>query len=133
MARKQLLEREDGPRLWAVIDEAVLRRPIGGYAVLREQIESLLGYGNTPNVRLQVMPFDFLKRADASQVVTFIQNEHPQTIALILAYLQPTQAAAIISSLPRWEHLARASLTGPTTCQSGPCTGCSTPTLAAWL
>src|SRR5580704_6481121 len=50
---------------------------------------------------LQVMPFDFLKRADASQVVTFIQNEHPQTIALILAYLQPTQAAAIISGLPQ--------------------------------
>ena len=36
---------------------------------------------------LQVMPFDFLKRADASQIITFIQNEHPQTIALILAYL----------------------------------------------
>jgi len=50
---------------------------------------------------LQVMPFDFLKRADASQIVTFIQNEHPQTIALILAYLQPQQAAAIISGLPQ--------------------------------
>ena len=50
---------------------------------------------------LQVMPFDFLKRADASQITTFIQNEHPQTIALILAYLAPAQSAAILSGLPQ--------------------------------
>ena len=50
---------------------------------------------------LQVMPFDFLKKADASQIITFIQNEHPQTIALIMAYLQPSQAAAILSGLPQ--------------------------------
>ena len=50
---------------------------------------------------LQVMPFDFLKKADASQITTFIQNEHPQTIALIIAYLQPAQAAAILSGLPQ--------------------------------
>jgi len=49
---------------------------------------------------MQVMPFDFIKRADASQVITFIQNEHPQTIALILAYLPASQAANIISGLP---------------------------------
>ncbi len=50
---------------------------------------------------LQVMPFDFLKRADATQIMTFIQNEHPQTIALILAYLQASQAANILSGLPQ--------------------------------
>ena len=50
---------------------------------------------------MQVMPFDFLKKADATQIITFIQNEHPQTIALILAYLQPAQAAAIMSGLPQ--------------------------------
>jgi flagellar motor switch protein FliG len=50
---------------------------------------------------LQVMPFDFLKRADATQIITFIQNEHPQTIALILAYVSPAQAAAILSGLPQ--------------------------------
>jgi flagellar motor switch protein FliG len=49
---------------------------------------------------MQVVPFDFIKRADAGQVITFIQNEHPQTIALILAYLQPSQAALILSGLP---------------------------------
>jgi len=50
---------------------------------------------------MQVMPFDFLKKADATQITTFIQNEHPQTIALILAYLQPAQSAAILSGLPQ--------------------------------
>jgi transcriptional regulator with XRE-family HTH domain len=57
MARTQLLQRPDGPRLWAVLDEAVLRRPIGGYAVLREQIAALLDSCDNPNVQLQVMPF----------------------------------------------------------------------------
>ena len=45
-------------------------------------------------------PFDFARKADPAQLLNFIQNEHPQTIALILAYLRPEQAAAILSSLP---------------------------------
>ena len=49
---------------------------------------------------LQVRPFDFARKADPAQLLNFIQNEHPQTIALILAYLRPEQAAAILSSLP---------------------------------
>jgi len=57
MARKQLLQRENSPKLWAVIDEAVLRRPIGGRQVLRQQIEALLEASSMPNVRLQVIPF----------------------------------------------------------------------------
>lgn len=48
---------------------------------------------------LQVKPFDFVRRADSTQVLNFIQNEHPQTIALILSYLEPNQAASVLSSL----------------------------------
>ena len=58
MARKRLLTSPHAPRLWAVIDEAVLRRPIGGREVLIEQIEALLAATEMPNVRLQVMPFE---------------------------------------------------------------------------
>jgi flagellar motor switch protein FliG len=47
-----------------------------------------------------VVPFDFIKRADASQIITFIQNEHPQTIALILAYVPPNLAANILAGMP---------------------------------
>jgi len=57
MARKQVLTRADPPQLWAVIDEAVLRRPIGGLAVMGAQIEALVEASSLPNVRLQVIPF----------------------------------------------------------------------------
>lgn len=49
---------------------------------------------------LRVRPFDFIRRADSAQVYNFLQNEHPQTIALILSYLEPSQSASVLSSLP---------------------------------
>ncbi|HEY3781299.1 MAG TPA: flagellar motor switch protein FliG [Fimbriimonadaceae bacterium] len=49
---------------------------------------------------MQVVPFDFLKKADPSQVLSFIQDEHPQTISLILAYMPMNNAALILSKLP---------------------------------
>jgi flagellar motor switch protein FliG len=48
---------------------------------------------------MQVVPFEFLKRADPGQVLSFIQDEHPQTIALILAYMPMNNAALILSKL----------------------------------
>jgi len=49
---------------------------------------------------LQIRPFDFARRSDPAQVANFIKNEHPQTIALILSYLDPDKAAHILSTLP---------------------------------
>ncbi|MET3422657.1 transcriptional regulator with XRE-family HTH domain [Actinoplanes tereljensis] len=57
MERQQLLRRSDAPKMWVVLDEAVLHRPIGGTAVLREQVESLLDLAESPGVQIQVMPF----------------------------------------------------------------------------
>jgi hypothetical protein len=57
MARQQLLARPDPPHLWAVVDEAALRRPIGGHDVMRGQIEALIDATKLPNIRLQVIPF----------------------------------------------------------------------------
>src|SRR5690625_1633489 len=48
---------------------------------------------------LQVRPFDFARKAHPNQVLNFIQGEHPQTIALVLSYLDPEQAGQILSSL----------------------------------
>src|SRR6266568_2671792 len=45
------------------------------------------------------LPFEFLRRADPRQVLSFIQDEHPQTIALVLAYMTPDQAAMVMSGL----------------------------------
>ncbi|WNB90405.1 flagellar motor switch protein FliG [Bacillus sp. NEB1478] len=49
---------------------------------------------------LQVRPFDFARKADPGQILNFIQNEHPQTIALILSYLDANQAGQVLSELP---------------------------------
>ena len=79
----------------------------GGMDAAREMLQNAFGDEKADMIvsrvmlALQVMPFEFLKKADASQITTFIQNEHPQTIALIIAYLQPAQAAAILSGLPQ--------------------------------
>jgi DNA-binding XRE family transcriptional regulator len=57
MARQTLLTRERPPRLWAVVDEAALRRPVGGREVMRGQVERLLEATKLANVTLQVLPF----------------------------------------------------------------------------
>ena len=58
MARQQILTRENPVQLWAVVDEAALRRPIGGPKVMRAQLETLIELTQLPSVRLQIMPFD---------------------------------------------------------------------------
>ena len=78
----------------------------GGLDYAREILEKALGSEkamemiNRLTTSLQIRPFDFARKTDPSQLLNFIQNEHPQTIALIMAYLQPEQSAAIISALP---------------------------------
>jgi flagellar motor switch protein FliG len=70
----------------------VLERAVGGHRA-SEIIDRLTS-------SLQVRPFDFARRADPAQLLSFIQDEHPQTIALITAYLNCDQAAAVLASLP---------------------------------
>ncbi|NLI60553.1 MAG: flagellar motor switch protein FliG [Clostridiales bacterium] len=78
----------------------------GGIDYAKEVLEKALGGDkaleliNKLTSSLQVRPFDFARKADSTQLLNFIQNEHPQTIALIMAYLRPQQAASILSSLP---------------------------------
>jgi hypothetical protein len=57
MERQQVLTRPDPPQVWAMVDEAVLRRPIGGHAAMRGQIAALVEVTKLPNVTLQVLPF----------------------------------------------------------------------------
>lgn len=77
----------------------------GGIAYAKELLEKALGEDKAKDVigkltaSLQVRPFEFVRKTDASQMLNFIQDEHPQTIALILSYLSSGQASAIISAL----------------------------------
>ena len=59
MQRQERFTQKDGPRLWAVIDEAALKRPIGGQEVMAEQLQHLLEVAALPNITIQVMPFKF--------------------------------------------------------------------------
>lgn len=78
----------------------------GGINYAKELLEKALGSEKALDVigkltaSLQVKPFEFVRKTDASQLLNFIQDEHPQTIALILSYLPAGQAALIISALP---------------------------------
>ena len=77
----------------------------GGIGYAKDLLQKALGEDRAKEVlgkltaSLQVRPFEFIRKTEASQILNFIQDEHPQTIALILSYLSPAQAAGIISTL----------------------------------
>ena len=78
----------------------------GGITYAKELLEKALGEDKAMDVisrltaSLQVKPFEFIRKTDPSQILTFIQDEHPQTIALILSYMSAQQSSMILSSLP---------------------------------
>jgi flagellar motor switch protein FliG len=77
----------------------------GGLDVAKQMVERALGKSagaTLDNVRqsIEALPFGFLQKVDSQNLLTFIMDEHPQTIALILSHLPPQQAAEIISGLP---------------------------------
>ena len=78
----------------------------GGIDYARELLEKSLGSQKAIDIinrltsSLQVRPFDFIRRTDPAHLLNFIQQEHPQTITLILAYLEPNKASIILQNLP---------------------------------
>ncbi|MGN9909415.1 helix-turn-helix domain-containing protein [Phytohabitans sp. LJ34] len=83
MARQQLLTRPGAPHLWAVLDEAVLRRPIGGATVMRTQIAALIDATKLPNVTIQIVPFSAGGHAAAGgafSILRFPDAELPDVI-----------------------------------------------------
>ncbi|MBE5902797.1 MULTISPECIES: flagellar motor switch protein FliG [Pseudobutyrivibrio] len=78
----------------------------GGIGYAKELLEKALGDDRAQDVitkltaSLQVRPFEFIRKTEPSQVLNFIQEEHPQTIAMILSYLSAGQASLIIGALP---------------------------------
>ncbi|MCT4596346.1 MAG: flagellar motor switch protein FliG [Vallitalea sp.] len=79
----------------------------GGIGYAKELLENALGSDKAMQVigrltaSLQVRPFEFVRKTEPSQLLNFIQDEHNQTIALILSYLSPSQSAMILASLPQ--------------------------------
>ncbi|MEY9966556.1 transcriptional regulator with XRE-family HTH domain [Streptacidiphilus sp. MAP12-16] len=85
MRRQKLIADGDGPRLWAVVDEAALRRPVGGPAVMKVQIQRLIDAAEMPNVVVQVMPFRFgghAAESGAFTILRFPEQDLPDVVYL---------------------------------------------------
>ncbi|MFC5754077.1 helix-turn-helix domain-containing protein [Actinomadura rugatobispora] len=77
MTRQERFSRPNAPTLWAVLDEAVLRRPLGGREVMRGQIRHLIEMTALPNVTLQIVPFGALEHAAVGGPFTILRFAEP--------------------------------------------------------
>jgi flagellar motor switch protein FliG len=109
IARLESIESEERDMVLAEFQELMMAQDFittGGIDYARELLEKSLGSQKAVDIinrltsSLQVRPFDFIRRTDPTHLLNFIQQEHPQTIALILAYLEPNKASVILGSLP---------------------------------
>ncbi|TVQ39974.1 MAG: flagellar motor switch protein FliG [Spirochaetaceae bacterium] len=109
IARLESIEPEDRDKVLMEFQELMMAHDFittGGIDYARELLEKSLGSQKAVDIinrltsSLQVRPFDFIRRTDPTHLLNFIQQEHPQTIALILAYLEPQKASTILSNLP---------------------------------
>lgn len=97
LQRQQVLTRPDPPKLWAVVDEAALRRPVGGKRIMRDQLESLIGIvTKMPNVRLQVLPLAAGGHAGAGGPFTLLR--FPQQDLPDLVYLEQLTSALYLDN-----------------------------------
>jgi flagellar motor switch protein FliG len=109
IARLETIEPEQKDAILMEFQELMMANQFittGGIDYARELLEKSLGSQKAIDIinrltsSLQVRPFDFIRRTDPAHLLNFIQQEHPQTIALILAYLEPNKASIILQNLP---------------------------------
>jgi transcriptional regulator with XRE-family HTH domain len=91
MKRQELLTQPDAPELWAVLDEAALRRAPGGHRVMRAQLEHLLQITELPNVTLQIVPFLAGPHAAAGGPFTILRFSEPDVPDVV--YLEQLNSA----------------------------------------
>jgi len=102
--RAQILDRLEAPQLWAVIDEAVLRRPIGGADVMRAQIEFLIEAAKKPNVRLQIIPFHAGGHAAAGGPFAILRFPEPELPDVV--YVEQLTSAIYLDKRDDVDHYA---------------------------
>ncbi|MDR2482096.1 MAG: flagellar motor switch protein FliG [Treponema sp.] len=109
IARLETVEPEQKDAILGEFQEMMMANQfitMGGIDYARELLEKSVGSQKAIDIinrltsSLQVRPFDFIRRTDPAHLLNFIQQEHPQTIALILAYLEPNKASVILQNLP---------------------------------
>ncbi|MCW2891020.1 MAG: hypothetical protein JWO75_509 [Actinomycetia bacterium] len=100
--RQELLARAQPPRIWAVMDEAVLRRPVGGIAVMRAQLRHLVEAARMPTVTIQAVPFARGGHAGASgsfSILRFEERDLPDVV-----YIEQLTSAVYLDQRPDIEH-----------------------------
>lgn len=128
VARLQYLEAEEIEQVLAEFKDTFIARAHiaqGGYDTARELLEASVGPEKATEildnlgVTIATAPFEFLRRADSRQVLSYLQDEHPQTIALVLAHMHSDAGAMVLSALPEElqrdvaERIARMDRTSP--------------------
>ena len=95
LKRQRILTRPDPPRFWAILDEAALRRSVGGPTAMREQLRHIIEMSTLPNVTLQVIPFD--------------AGAHPamDTSFTILEFNEPVPAMVYVEGLPGFFYMEK--------------------------
>lgn len=109
IARQRKIPVEAKEKVLCEFEQLMMARQFfaeGGLDYARNLLENTVGPGKALEIlsrmgtSLQVRPFEAARSADPGQLASLIQNEHPQTIALIMAYLQVEKAAVILQSMP---------------------------------
>ncbi|MFI7520055.1 helix-turn-helix domain-containing protein [Micromonospora globbae] len=106
MRRQELLRRAEPPQLWAVIDEAALRRPIGGPGVMRDQLTALIEATRSPNIRLQIIPFAAGGHAAAGGAFTILRFGDQDLPDIV--YIEQLTSAIYLDKRDDLDHYALA-------------------------
>jgi transcriptional regulator with XRE-family HTH domain len=102
LRRQEVLNRPDPPRFWLIMDEAVVRRPYGGAAVMRAQLGHLIDVARLPHVTLQVVPFSRGGHSAASgsfSILRFTEWDLPDVV-----YIEQLTSAVYLDQRPDVEH-----------------------------
>ncbi len=103
LQRQQILARPDAtPRVWAVIDESALRRPLGGRDVMRAQLTHLIELTELPQVTLQVMPFDRGGHSAAGGSFSILRFAEPELPDIV--YIEQLTGALYLDRLEEADH-----------------------------
>ena len=104
MRRQEILTSPGGPTLWAVLDEAALRRGLAGPSLMKDQLDHLIEMNDLPNVSLQIAPFSYGGHAAAGgpfTILRFAESELPDIV-----YLEQLTSALYLDKRPDVEHYA---------------------------
>ncbi|MET8833298.1 helix-turn-helix transcriptional regulator [Micromonospora sp. NPDC004540] len=104
--RQQLLRRSEPPQLWAVLDEAALRRPVGGPEVMRGQLDALIEATAAPHIRLQIVPFDAGGHAAAGGAFSILRFGDQDLSDIV--YIEQLTSAVYLDKRDDLDHYAGA-------------------------